>query len=366
MCPKPLDNHFMNKIAIAGLMLLAFAYISGCKPEETPAAKKPEQPVAVKLVQPRRGEITRSVALPATVAANQQATLYAKATGYLKKINVDKGDEVKEGDVLAEIEAPELIADLGKAKAEVETAKLESNRATEAQKKAPDLIVAQTIDTAKGKFEVAKANLERAETMLNFCKIVAPFSGTIIHRFVDPGAFIPAATASSASQSAALLTLADFKTVRVQVAVPESEVPRITKGLPVKIAIDELPGKDFQGTVSRFANALDEATKTMLAEIDLENSQGELRPGMYATAKVGVEKHRDVLLLPSEAVLIEKSGASVFTVAENKAKKTAIHIGFNDGASIEVLDGLKPEEPVIVLGKMTLNNGQAVTITGGK
>ena len=189
----------------------------------TAPAKKPESPVAVKLVKPHRGEIVRSGALPAMLAANQQGPLDAKATGYLKKINVDKGDEVKEGDVLAEIEAPELIADAGKAKAELETARIDYTRTVDAQKKAPDLVVSQTIDTVRGKFEVAKANLERAETMLNFCKIIAPFSGTITRRFVDPGAFIPAATAASSSQSAALLTVADFKIVRVQVAVPESE-----------------------------------------------------------------------------------------------------------------------------------------------
>ena len=339
---------------------------SGCKPEGGLAARKPDGPIAVRVVQPKKGEIMRSVTLPAMVAANQQVTLYAKATGYLKKISVDKGDEVKEGDLLAEIEAPELIADLGKAKAELDVAQIEYNRAADAHKRAPDLVVVQTVDTAKGRFEVAKANLERAETMLGFCKIRSPFSGTITKRFVDPGAFIPAATAASSAQSAALLSMADFKTVRVQVPVPEPEVPLVVKGLPVKVSIEELPGKNLEGSVTRFAHVLDEGNKTMLAEIDLENPQGQLRPGMYATARLGLEKHSDALLLPIEAVVMEKSGTSVFTVAEGKARKMPVRTGFNDGTSIEILEGVRPNDSLVLVGKMPLNNGQSVIIAPSK
>jgi RND family efflux transporter MFP subunit len=355
-----------NRMAWTGCGLLIVALVCGCKPEGTAPAKKPEGPVAVKVVRPKKGEIIRNVALPAMIAANQQATLYAKATGYLKRISVDKGDEVKAGDLLAEIEAPELIADLGRAKAELQVAEIEYQRAADAQKKAPDLIVVQTVDTAKGRFEVAKATLERAETLLGFCKITAPFSGMITKRFVDPGAFIPAATAASSAQSAALVSLSDFKTVRVQVPVPEPEVPLVVKGLPVKVTIEELPGRNIQGTVTRFAHVLDEANKTMLVEIDLDNAKGELRPGMYATAKLGVEKHSDTTLLPVEAVVIEKTGAAVFTVAENKARKTAVRTGFNDGAFIEIIEGVQPGDAVILVGKLTLNNGQPVTIVESK
>ena len=337
----------------------------GCKPESTLPPKKPGPPVSVKLVQPKRGEILRNISLTATVAANQQATLFAKVTGYLKTIAVDKGDEVKAGDVLAEIEAPELLADLSKFKAEFEIAELDSKRIGDAQKKAPDLVVAQTIDSAKAKSQMAKANLERAETLLGFTKITAPFAGIITKRFLDPGAFVPAATGGSA-QNAALVTLADFKTVRVQVAVPEMEVPLIKKGLPVKVIVEELPGRDFRGTITRFSHALDDATKSMLAEIDLENSNGELRPGMYATVKIGVEKHSDVLLLPVEAVLAEKTGPSVFLVADGKAKKIPVKTGFNDGAFVEIVEGVLQNVPVIFLSKMTLANGQAVNVTEAK
>ncbi len=361
-------------IADRGVLLTSAATMSlffiltfvGCKPADNAPTKKTEPPVSVKLIQPKTGDILRNISLPANVIANQQVTLYSKVTGYLKQITVDRGDEVKAGDLLAEIEAPELLADLARFKAEAEIAELEYKRASEAQKKAPDLIVSQSVDAVKAKSAMAKANLDRAQTLLGFCKILAPFSGVITKRFVDKGAFVPAATSGSAAQNAALVTLADFKTVRVQIAIPEMEVPRIKKGLPVKVSVEGLSGKNFDGTITRFSQALDDATKTMLAEVDLENASSELRPGMYATAKIGVEKHSAVLLLPVEAVFMEKTSASVFAVADGKAKKIPAKTGFNDGAFVEILEGASVDVPVILVGKMTLTNGQAVNLSEAK
>jgi membrane fusion protein (multidrug efflux system) len=343
------------------LAAILIASVAGCRPAtDTADGKKVEAPVSVKVASPRRGEILRTVSLPATVAANQQATLYSKVGGYLKTIAVDKGDEVKQGQLLAEIEVPELIADFARNKAEAEIANLDYKRAVEAHEKAPDLVVQQSVDGVKAKSLMAKANLERAETLIGFCRITAPFSGVITRRSVDAGAFIPAATSGSAAQNAAVVTLMDFDKVRVQVAVPEPEVPLIKNRLPVKVVVEELPGRAFEGSVTRFSQALDDASKTMLAEIDLENPKRELRPGMYATAKIGVEKHTDALLIPVEALVMEKAIAFAFVADGGKAKKTAIKIGFNDGAKVEVLTGLTGSEAVILVGKMTLTDGAAV------
>ncbi len=348
------------------LSLLALAF-AGCKPEgSSEAPKKSEPPISVKMSQPKRGDIIRNVSLPANITADHQATLYSKVAGYLKTIPVDKGDEVKQGQLLAEIEVPELLADFARFKAEAEIADLDYKRASDAHQKAPDLVVLQSVDTAKAKSLMAKANLERAETLLGFCKIIAPFSGVVTRRAVDPGAFVPSATSGSAAQNAAVVTLMDFAKVRVQVAVPENEVPLIRNGLPVKVLVDELPGHAFEGSVTRFSQALDDASKTMLAEIDLENPKRELRPGMYATVRIGVEKHTDALLIPVEGAVIEKSGTSVFTVADGKAKKTTVKIGFNDGTSVEILDGLTPNQAVILVGKLVLSNGQTVNVAEAK
>ena len=199
MCP------LRRKIGIRSrAFLVAFAatisfVTTGCwKFQSGPA------PVNVQTSQPRRGPIARKITLPAEVAPYQQATLYAKVAGYLKSISVDKGDVVKQGDLLAEIEVPELLADKAKFAAEVQVAEIDYKRVQNAQKKAPDLVVPQTVDDAKGKFDVARANQERNDTLLGFTKITAPFSGIITRRLVDPGAFIPAASSGSAAQTAAL------------------------------------------------------------------------------------------------------------------------------------------------------------------
>jgi RND family efflux transporter MFP subunit len=324
----------------------------------------PSLPAAdVKTVRPQRGEIIRYVTLPGSIRANQQATLYAKVAGYLKSLNVDKGDRVQVGQVLGEIEVPELLADLAKFKAEWDIADLDYGRAVMAHEKSPDLVMPQSVDAAKAKALMAKANLERTQTLLSYAKITAPFAGIVTARFVDPGAFIPSATSGSAAQTAAIVTLADFNSVRAQVALPEVESALAQVGQPVKFSVEGLAGKTFEAKISRMSYALDDATKTMLIEADLPNPDLRLRPGMYATSKVGVEKHTDTLLIPSEALVMEKANAFAFVTDGGKAKKTAIKIGFNDGTKVEVLAGLTASEAVILVGKLTLADGAAVNVT---
>ena len=315
----------------------------------------------VKLVAPTRGEIHRFVTLPGTVRPWQSATLFARVTGYLKSIAVDRGDEVAAGAVLAEIDAPELAADLARAeaevtqatamqakatadlekakadaaryraeipraKAELDIARLEFQRAHAAQQKAPDLVVQQTVDTAKARLEMAEATqaaalatvdaaaaaaqaaaagrevasamrevaltgVARAGAVAGFRKIVAPFAGTITDRRVDPGAFISPASGGNAAAQNALVTLMDFRTVRLQVLVPEAEAALVHKGQPVKATFDGLPGRaPVEATVSRTAGVLEESSKTILIEADLPNPKGEIRPGMFASVRVGVER----------------------------------------------------------------------------
>jgi membrane fusion protein, multidrug efflux system len=356
------------KIRSSLLLLLGLgclgALTTACRQSvaETPKAAPAVAPVPVTLVTPHQGEIYRGVTLPANVAPYQQVTLYAKVPGYLKSIAVDRGDLVKEGDTLGEIELPEMLADLSKNKAELEAAKLDYQRVSEAAKKAPDLVVPQTVDNAKAKWDVAKASLERTETLLRYARIVAPFSGIVSKRMVDPGAFIPAATSGSSAQNAAILTLVDSSKVRVQTAIPEMEAPFIAKGTPVKISVEELPGRTFDAQVTRDSHVLDPGTKTLLAETELANPKGELRPGMYAMVRVMLEKKTNVWLVPVAALAVEKSGSSVFVISENKAKKVPVKTGFNDGAFVEIKEGLPGNQPVILMGKQPLNDGQPVRV----
>lgn len=353
-------TRILQWVALAGML-------AGCsqKNDETPKAAPPV-PISVRLVTVKKGEATRSILLPANVLPYQQATLYAKVAGYVKAVNVDKGDAVQAGALLADIEVPELLADQAKYKAELEVADLDYKRTSDAQKKAPDLVVPLTVDTAKSKYDVAKANLERTETLLNFAKITAPFAGVVTRRFVDPGAFIPAATSGSTSETAALFTVTDFTKVRVQTSVPEIEVPLIKTGLQVKVMLEELPGRKIEGTITRFSHALDDATRTMLAEIELPNPDGVLLPGMYANVKITVERKPEALVLPSDAILIEKGRNSVFMVADNKAKRVTVKTGFNDDGVVEILDGVKSGDSVIIIGKQAIADGQPVVVAEGK
>jgi RND family efflux transporter MFP subunit len=281
-------------------------------------------------------------------------------SGYLKTLTIDKGDAVKEGQLLAEIEVPELLADEAQYRAESDVTHTNYQRMAEARQKAPDLVVPQTVDDLRGQWEVAQAKLQRTRTLLQYSRIAAPFSGIITARFVDPGAFIPAATAGSTPQTAAIVTLMDYTRVRVQVYVPEPEVPFISNGVPAQVTVEEVPGRTFPGSVTRFAHALDPATKTMLTEIEIPNPGGELRPGAYASVQLEVERKQQALLVPAQALVIEKSGASVFTVADAKANKTPVQTGFNDGIHVEITSGLNPGQPVILVGKQTLNDAQPV------
>lgn len=322
--------------------------------------------VEVKTAKPARGDIHRFVTLPGSLKANQQATLYAKVAGYLKSLNVDKGDRVTAGQALGEIEVPELAAEAVKYRAEIRVAETDLKRLTAAQKTAPDLVTPQSVDEARGRLETAQANLERTETLLAYSKLTAPFGGVVTARYVDPGSFVPSATSGSAAQTAAILTLMDFNTVRAVVAVPELEAALVRSGQPVRLTTESLPGKKFEASVSRFSYALDDATRTMLVEADLPNPELMLRPGMYVTIKVGVEKHTDALLIPVEALAMEKANAFAFVVNDGKAKKTAIKIGFNDGMKVEVVSGLSGSEAVILMGKLALSDGAAITLTEAK
>ena len=348
--------------ALYPILVATLGFLSACdrsKDQSTQTVQNP--PVEVRTTPLSVGPITRSVMLPAQVIAFQQATLYAKVSGYLKSIAVDKGDKVEAGQVLARIEIPELVASRAKQQAELKAAQADYSRMQESLQKAPDLVVPESVDQARGRFEVARASLDQSETLLRYAIITAPFSGIVTQRNVDPGALIQVGSASSA-----IVALMDFSKVRLQVAVPEVEASRIAVGQPVLVTTDNLPATQFDGKVTRFSYALDPASRTMLAEVVLDNPQLALRPGMLVTAKMGIEHKESVLLMPEEALVMEKANAFAYTVAGNKAAKHPIKIGFNDGKNVEVLEGLPAGETVILAGKLKLSDGQPVQVVAAQ
>jgi len=332
-----------------------------------------EAPVEVKAIHPHRGEVYRFINLPGEVRPLYEVTLFAKVNGYLDKRTVDKGDSVKAGDLIADIDVPELRANLVKYKAELELAQAEYKELSQNAGTNATYVPASDTDSAKnrmaianGKLAVAKSNLQYTETMLKYTRLTAPFDGIITHRYVDPGAYIPLPDATSTPETAAIVNLTNFKTLRLQVAVPETEATHIKIGEPIRWTADDFPGEHFDGKVTRAYWALDKATKTMLTETQIPNPVMKLQPGMLVTARIAIEKKNDALLLPVAALVKEKTKSFVFIFDGGKIKKAPVEVGFNDGANVEIVAGLQPTDLAIMPGQQVLRDGESVKITEAK
>ena len=316
------------------------------------------EPVEVSVVHPVRGDVIRYVALPGTLRANQQVTLQARVAGFVKSISVDRGDLVTAGQTVAEIEVPELTADRARLRAEVAVAEAEARRVDAARQKAPDLVTPQALDSARGRLEVTRAELEKNETLLRYANVTAPFAGRITGRFVDAGAFVAAGAAGGASS---VVTLADTRVLRAVVPVPEAEAALVKAEQPVRISVEGLTNV-FAATISRHAGALDESSRTLWVEADLPNESDRLRPGMYATVRLGLERHVQTWVVPTDAVVMEKANAFVYRVDNGVSHKTAIKLGFQEGAKSEVLSGLAEGAVVVAVGKTAPTDGAPVRV----
>jgi RND family efflux transporter MFP subunit len=346
-------------------LFICILALCGCEEEASSATAKPvETPVEVNAVHPHRGEVSRFINLPGEVRPLYEVTLFAKVDGYLDKLTVDKGDSVKAGDLIADIDVPELRANLVKYKAELELAQAEFKQMSEAS--ADSEATKNRLAVASGKLAVAKGNVQYTESMLKYARVVAPFSGIITKRYVDPGAYIPVPNAASTPEAAAIVNLTDFKTVRLQVAVPETEATHVKIGQSIRWTADDFPGEHFDGTVTRAYWALDKATKTMLTETQIANPGMKLQPGMLVNARIGIEKKSDALLLPAEALVKEKTNSFIFIFNDGKLKKAPVQVGFNDGTNVEIVAGVKPADLAIVPGQLALRDGQPVKVAEEK
>jgi len=377
--PNALSGTRLRPVA-ACIFLALFACIlalCGCEQasSSTTTTTKPvaEAPIEVKGVHPHRGEVYRIINLPGEVRPLYEVTLFAKVDGYLERLTVDKGDSVRAGGLIANIDVPELRANLAKHKAELELAQAEFKQMSETAANNVGYVPVADSEASRtrlaissGKLAVAKANLQHTESMLKYARVTAPFDGTITKRYVDPGAYIPVPNAADTPEAAAIVNLTNFKTLRMQVAVPETEATHIQIGQPIRWTTDDYPGQHFDGTVTRAYWAFDKATKTMLTETQMANPGMKLRPGMLVNARIGIEKKNDALLLPVAALVKEKTNSFVFIFTDGKAKKVPVQAGFNDGTNVEIVAGVKPADLTIVPGQQALRDGQLVKVTEAK
>lgn len=304
-------------------------------------------------VRPESGTIHRWVTLPSDLKPWQEVDLQARVDGYVKSVLVDKGDHVTAGQVLIEIEVPELEAGLIIRRAKVTAAEIEAKRLRDAREKSPGLILPQALDNADAALTIATAELQEATTLLEFAQIKAPFAGIIADRMVDPGAF-------AQKGGGGLLRLVDRSKIRLSIPVVEVEAGRLQPGLPVEAKIDALGGRKVTGKISRVAGSLDLQTRTLTIEADLENPENQLIPGMFATARVAVETHEEATLIPVTGLIMEKTNAFVFKLIDGIAVKTPVTPGFNDGEKVEVPE-LNSGDTILIPNGLPLADGQAVS-----
>jgi len=360
----------MKTPALISLMLGVMTVAAACSHD--PSITSDYQPPIVSVTVVQRGLITRSISLPGDLTGYYQSTLYAKVTGYLKTIPVDKGDWVKTGQVLAEIEVPELKERLGRARADLDVQKITYDRLQKVWKSDPRLVARQDVDVAYGKYQEAKAQVDELAALLDYTRIVAPFDGVITGRFVDPGALIRASggadgggqgfDAAGSGQANAILSEAMIDRVRIYLYVPEGVVGLIRRGMPASFTLQDYPGRLFNGTVARFATALDLSTRTMLTEVDIDNPQHELYPGMYANVTLELEHHPNALQLPNSAIATGDNGSYVYTVRNGVVSKVPITTGIRTTNSIEITAGLESGEQVVAAIGPALSDGETVEV----
>ncbi|HTQ26175.1 MAG TPA: efflux RND transporter periplasmic adaptor subunit [Candidatus Binataceae bacterium] len=353
----------------AAILLAGAALLAGCHHED---AEAPAAAPQVVVIRPQRGEAIRSITLPGDAVGYYQSALYAKVTGYLKDIQVDKGDPVKKGEVLANIEVPELRQRLDRARSNLEIQRLTYDRLDKVWKEDPRLVARQDVDMAFSKFQQAQAEYNELAAMVAYTQIVAPFDGIVTERFVDPGALIRAGgqdsatapmegTANAGGSAAPVVSVADISKLRVYVYVPQDAVGYVRVGMPVRLEFRELPGHTYMASVARFAHSLDFSTRTMLTEIDLDNSRREIYPGMYANATLELERHGDAIKLPDSAVADSPNGGHFVLVARGgRLEEVPVTIGINTGIYMEITSGLSGSEKVVRSLTAALSSGEQV------
>lgn len=363
-------SHFKLTLLAALLLFLLVATLvvfqeqpqTAFPPAVKPEVAAPGLTARVQVVKPQRRDVARTLSLPANISPWYRATLYAKVSGYLKWIGYDKGDEVKKGQLLAVIDAPEVQDEYEQARADHAIKKLTYERLLSVWNENPDVIARQDVDVAQAAAEGAKQLMERRRTFLEYTKVVAPFSGTITARFADPGTLIQSAI-GSATQANPLFTLMDLDTLRIYVSVPQESAYLATQGVPAVLTVKELPALEIKATITRTTEALDPATRTLLVEIDVPNTDHRLQPGLFVNATLFLERRQNALTLPPASIEPPSNGRpkSVFVVEHGKVRRVPVKTGIDDGIWVEVVEGLTGDEDVVVVGRSTLADGQAVT-----
>ena len=405
--PLPIIRAFPILLIAAGAGLtFSCSRTSGVEARSTTASDVPSVAVAKATTE----NLSQDLVLTAEFRPYQEVDVMAKIAGYIKRINVDAGDRVNEGDLLATLEIPEMADDLRRAKSSVDRANAEVARAKDelqraqsahdlahlsyqrlfaASEKKPGLIAQQEIDdahsrdlvseaqvsAAKSALEVTteqvnvnNADLARVKTLIDYTRVTAPFTGVVTKRFADTGSMIQAGTASQ-TQAMPVVRLSENSRLRLTLPVPESAVPTIHIDQEVEVRVPTL-NRSFPGKVARFADKVSMATRTMDTEVDVPNPTLVLIPGMYAEVNLTLERRHGVVAIPVTAVDMDgeisgaRRGAStgrVMVVTPNsRVEVRKISLGLETASRIEVRSGLNEGDMVVIGGRASLQPGEEV------
>jgi RND family efflux transporter MFP subunit len=342
---------------------------------------------SVRTAPVRASATTRSVTWPGTTEAFAQANIYARASGYIAKRTVDIGSRVKAGDLLVEITAPELEhqiaqaegnlaqlqASLQQAKANRDLAQVTWDRDSKLLQQG--WVTQQQGDTDRLNLEareaavsVADANITAQQAQLRvlsqqkaYQSVTAPFDGVITQRNIDIGALVQA----DATSGTFMFTLMQSDVMRIQLYVPQDEAFGIEPGVAAIVRVPEMPGRDFPGTVTRIATALQPGTRTLLTEIDVPNPDQALSPGVYCNVELKIPRKTPSLIVPSEAIIFNREGLSVMVVENGVARVHHVNVVRDFGTTVEVNSGVKDSDQVILNPPVDLTDGHKVQVRPG-
>jgi RND family efflux transporter MFP subunit len=376
---KPLSPWLLAGLAAAVLVLgtVIFSGIHERAHAETTLGVSTERAAVptVNVVQPTSGAVSQEIVLPGNTQAFNDTPIYARTNGYLKRWYVDIGAHVKQGQLLAEIDTPEVNQQLEQARADLKNAQANAQLAQITAARWQNLLKTNSVSkqetdqavsdlsARQASVDSMTANVHRLEQLQSFEKVYAPFAGVITARNTDIGALINAGAGGVPQE---LFHMAAVNKLRVYVAVPEIDSQAAQTGAKATLTLDEFPGETFQGTIVRDSDSIDSASRTLNVEVDVDNAQGRIKTGAYAFVhlKLPQSSHTSAqsLLIPANTLLFRSEGLRVGVARNGRAELVPIKIGRDFGATVEVVAGLQPTDQVIVNPSDSLTSGSQVQV----
>jgi RND family efflux transporter MFP subunit len=327
----------------------------------------------VAVIHPKVGAPQQEIVLPGDMQPFTDAPIYARTNGYLKKWYVDIGARVKAGQLLAEIDSPEVDQQLQQARADLATTEANLRLAEVTATRYKDLmktesVAQQDVDNAVGNYEArdtavssSRSNVKRLEETQSFEKIYAPFDGMITARNTDIGALIDSGASGGTARE--LFHIAAVNQLRVYVNVPQIYSPHVSAGVRAELALTEFPGRKFEGTVVRDSGAIDNVTRTLRVEIDVNNPTGELKPGSYVEVHLKLPTSVTTFTLPVNATIFKSAGMQVATVKNGKTiALVPITPGRDFGTELEIVAGVKADDSVVINPPDSLTDGETIRV----